>query len=77
MNHDISRRYATRYLNVAPGRLSPEETSFNAAMALLTCDTRAVIARINAARDAAVSEAWRAHAEKAAALHAAARGPGA
>lgn len=59
MNHDISRRYATRYLNVAPGRLSPEETRFNAA------------------RDAEVSEAWRARAEKASALHAAARGPGA
>lgn len=76
MNHDTTR-HPDRYLNAKTGRLTPKELRLNAAMALLTRDTRATIARINADRDAAIAEAWLAHAEKASALTAAAYGPGA
>lgn len=49
----------------------------DAAMAELTRNTRATIARINADREAAIAAAWTAHTENASALAAAAHGPGA
>ncbi|WP_288797802.1 hypothetical protein [uncultured Arsenicicoccus sp.] len=77
MPRDLLRNAKKHRSTATPDRLAIEDTRLNAAMTLLTRDTRAIIARINAERDAAIAAAWLEHAERATALTAAAYGPGA